>query len=58
MEIACAGCGCVVDRGVIIERCESHPSCCCGELLVLRRGKTTVALRSRDDVELWRDHLG
>jgi hypothetical protein len=32
MEITCAGCGCVVDRGVIITRCDTHPRCCCGEL--------------------------
>jgi hypothetical protein len=39
MEIACAGCGCVVDRGVIIERCDSYPDCCCGELVVLDRSE-------------------
>jgi len=32
MEIACADCGCVVDRGVIVRRCDGHPRCCCGEL--------------------------
>jgi hypothetical protein len=34
MEIACADCGCVVDRGVIVTRCDRHPCCCCGELPV------------------------
>ena len=34
MEIRCADCGCVVDRGVILERCASHPGCCCGDLPV------------------------
>jgi hypothetical protein len=34
MEIACAGCGCVVDRGVIVEPCDNHPRCCCAELPV------------------------
>ena len=32
MEIACADCGCVVDRGVIILPCGTHPECCCGDL--------------------------
>ncbi len=32
MEIICAGCGCLVDRGVIVTPCREHPSCCCGEL--------------------------
>jgi hypothetical protein len=34
MEITCADCGCLVDRGVIIQRCETHPDCCCHELRV------------------------
>jgi hypothetical protein len=57
MEIACAGCGCVVDRGVIIKRCDSHRRCCCGELpvrdhsesaelLVLRRRRVGTQSRS------------
>jgi hypothetical protein len=41
MEIACGGFGCVVDRGVVIERCESHPRCCCGELPVRDQSETT-----------------
>ena len=32
MEIICADCGCRVDRGVIIERCEKHPGCCCDDM--------------------------
>lgn len=36
MEIACAGCGCVVDRGVIVSVCADHPICCCGELPIRR----------------------
>jgi hypothetical protein len=34
MEITCAGCGCLVDRGVIVQRCASHPDCCCRALPV------------------------
>jgi hypothetical protein len=34
MEITCAGCGCLVDRGVIVQRCASHPDCCCRGLPV------------------------
>jgi hypothetical protein len=36
MVIACADCGCIVDRGVIVERCGSYPRCCCGALPVGR----------------------
>jgi hypothetical protein len=32
MEIRCADCGCVVDRGEIVERC-GEPDCCCANLL-------------------------
>jgi hypothetical protein len=38
MNIICAECGCRVDRGIIIERCEKHPACCC-EDLPLREGE-------------------
>jgi hypothetical protein len=34
MELACAECGCRVDRGVIVERCAKHPGCCCKDLPV------------------------
>jgi hypothetical protein len=33
MEIMCAECGCVVDRGTVVERCED-PDCCCAHLPV------------------------
>jgi len=36
MEITCASCGCVVVAGLIIERCDDHPGCCCGELPLRR----------------------
>jgi hypothetical protein len=32
MEITCADCGCRVDRGTIVERCEKQPGCCCDDL--------------------------
>jgi hypothetical protein len=32
MEMTCAGCGCRVDRGEIVERCEQYPDCCCQHL--------------------------
>jgi hypothetical protein len=32
MEIACADCGCLVDNGEIIKRCDKFPECCCGDL--------------------------
>jgi hypothetical protein len=32
MEIACAGFGCRVDRGEIVEPCEQYPDCCCRDL--------------------------
>jgi len=31
VEIACADCGCLVDRGVVLVRC-GDPECCCREL--------------------------
>ena len=31
VEIACADCGCVVDRGVVLVRC-GDPDCCCRDL--------------------------
>lgn len=34
MEIVCAECGCLVERGVIIKPCEQHPGCCCVDLRV------------------------
>jgi hypothetical protein len=34
VEIFCADCGCVVDRGVIVQPCNRHRGCCCGELPV------------------------
>lgn len=30
--ITCAGCGCLVDRGMIVEACPDHPECCCAHL--------------------------
>ena len=32
MEITCADCGCLVDRGVVIVACAAYPNCCCTEL--------------------------
>lgn len=32
MEMTCAECGCLVDRGDIIRPCAKHPDCCCGDL--------------------------
>jgi hypothetical protein len=34
MEIICADCGCLVDRGVIVTPCDAYPNCCCAELSV------------------------
>jgi hypothetical protein len=34
MEMTCAECGCLVDRGVIVTPCEKHPDCCCRHLHV------------------------
>jgi hypothetical protein len=34
MEIACADCGCVVDRGVVVAPCPRNPDCCCQGLSV------------------------
>jgi hypothetical protein len=31
MEIRCAECGCLVDAGEVVERCENS-RCCCREL--------------------------
>lgn len=28
MEIECADCGCVVDRGVVLDRCDDARCCC------------------------------
>jgi hypothetical protein len=35
MEIRCADCSCVVDRGAILEPCAEYPACCCRELPVV-----------------------
>lgn len=32
MEITCADCGCLVDRGVVQKPCSEYPACCCGVL--------------------------
>ena len=32
MQVTCADCGCLVDRGEILEPCDKHPDCCCREL--------------------------
>jgi hypothetical protein len=34
MEITCAECGCLVDHGVVVKRCEDYPNCCCQHLPV------------------------
>jgi len=31
MEMRCADCGCLVDRGEVVERC-SNSECCCKDL--------------------------
>ena len=31
MEVRCAECGCLVDRGKVVERC-ANPECCCKDL--------------------------
>jgi hypothetical protein len=31
MKIECAECGCLVDRGVVVRRCD-RPDCCCADL--------------------------
>jgi hypothetical protein len=35
MEITCADCGCLVERGIVIVPCDQHPDCCCGALPLL-----------------------
>jgi len=32
MEITCADCGCLVDRGIVVRPCERYPRCCCDQL--------------------------
>jgi len=32
MEISCADCGCLVERGVIVQPSGCYPDCCCAEL--------------------------
>jgi hypothetical protein len=32
MRMACADCGCVVDRGVRVEVCDDAERCCCAAL--------------------------
>jgi hypothetical protein len=34
MEINCADCGCLVERGAIVTPCVAYPNCCCAELSV------------------------
>jgi len=31
MQVECAECGCVVDRGVVVRRCDQD-GCCCADL--------------------------
>jgi hypothetical protein len=32
MVIACADCGCLAERGVIVKPCDRYPECCCAEV--------------------------
>jgi aminoglycoside 6'-N-acetyltransferase len=32
VELTCADCGCLVERGVVITPCDRHPACCCQHL--------------------------
>lgn len=32
MEITCADCGCLVERGVVVTPCDRYPTCCCVHL--------------------------
>jgi hypothetical protein len=32
MEIICADCGCIVDRGAIVTPYAAHPNCCFADL--------------------------
>jgi len=32
VEITCADCGCLVDRGIVITPCDRYPTCCCAHL--------------------------
>lgn len=34
MDMGCAECGCVVNRGVIVGACDRYPECCCRDLSV------------------------
>ena len=34
VEIACAECGCMVERGEIVTPCDAYPECCCADLPV------------------------
>ena len=39
MEILCAACGCLVERGEIVTPCAKHPDCCCGNLSIRPAGQ-------------------
>jgi hypothetical protein len=43
MEIACADCGCVVDRGVIVRSC-GKSDCCCRHL---PKGSSTTTANAK-----------
>jgi hypothetical protein len=32
MRITCAECGCLVDKGEVVEPCGKYRQCCCGDL--------------------------
>lgn len=38
MEMGCAECGCVVNRGVIVGACDRYPECCCQDLSLKENG--------------------
>src|SRR6516225_5169475 len=60
MEVRCAGCGCLVDAGEVVERC-GDPECCCKDLPdkpsgslacgASSIGTSSAGLSSRDGVE-------
>ncbi len=45
MEMICAECGCVVDRGIRLAICHA-PECCCRQLPVRRRAGGVVSTKS------------
>ena len=41
VEMACADCSCVVERGLVVRSCARYPGCCCQDVAVSENSGTS-----------------